>query len=318
MRISIVVPVYYNAPSLPSLAEELNALAGRLVRHAFEFIFVDDGSGDDSFSVIQNLAKTDPRIKAVRLVRNFGSNAAILAGLSQATGECAAFIAADLQDPPESLDSMIAQWESGSKMVLAIRKDRTGDPLPTRLFARLFNFMFSHFIFNGYSPEGVGFFLIDRQIVEAVLHCDERNAHLIGLLLWLGFPYTTVQYDRAQRPHGESRWTFRRKVNYFIDAFAGFSYLPLRISSVVGLLLAMVGGIYAFVVLVARFMGNIPVEGWSAMMIVFLVVSGVQLVMLGVIGEYLWRILDVARRRPSFLIDRVYQMDNTHPEQRDA
>jgi glycosyltransferase involved in cell wall biosynthesis len=307
--VSIIVPVYFNATSLPLLWERLKVLANRLSQYKFEFIFVDDGSGDDSSAIIQNLAKTDPRIKAVRLVRNFGSNAAILAGLSLSNGDCTAFVAADLQDPPESLDEMINQWEHGSKMVLAVRKNRLGDPFLTRQFARLFNFLFSHYVFHGYSPEGVGFFLVDRQVVDAVLQCEERNAHLIGLLLWLGFPYTTVQYDRIEREHGRSRWTFQRKIKFFIDAFAGFSYLPLRIASTIGLLLAGVGALYALFVFLARLLGDIPIEGWSALMIVFLVVSGTQLVMLGVIGEYLWRNLEATRKRPIFLIDHVFQLD---------
>jgi glycosyltransferase involved in cell wall biosynthesis len=312
VKISLVIPVYYNAPSLPLLNERLNLLASRLPQYIFEFIYVDDGSGDDSYTVIKTLAHKDPRIKVVRLVRNFGSNAAILAGLSLATGECAAFIAADLQDPPEALDEMISQWANGSKVVLAIRRDRKGDPFLTSLFARLFNFMFRHYIFHGYSPEGVGFFLLDHQVVEAVLNCEERNAHLIGLLLWLGFPFTYVQYDRIERKYGKSQWTFQKKLKYFIDAFAGYSYLPLRMASTIGLVLACFGGFYALVVLFLRLLGDVPVQGWSALMIVFLVVSGVQLVILGVIGEYLWRNLEASRKRPIYLIDHIYQMDNLH------
>lgn len=312
--ISIVVPVYFNAPSLKALMENLRGLAERTPRHAFEFIFVDDGSGDNSYAVIQDLVRADARVKAVRLVRNFGSNAAILAGLSQAAGDCAAFIAADLQDPVEALDEMIARWEEGRRMVLAVRKDRHGDPFLTRQFARLFNHLFSRYIFRGYSPEGVGFFLIDRQVVDTVLGCDERNLHLIGLLLWLGYPYVTVTYDRLEREHGKSRWTFQKKIKYFIDAFVGFSYLPLRVASTSGLFLAGLGALYALIVLIVRIFGGIPVEGWSTLIIILLLVSGVQLVMLGVIGEYVWRGLDAARHRPIFLIDKVEQLGSSNPD----
>lgn len=303
--ISIVVPVYYNAASLPALAERLAALADDRPAHRFEFIYVDDGSGDDSFAVLEQLAAQESRMRVVKLVRNFGSNTAILAGMTYAQGDCVGFIAADLQDPPETLAELIAQWEAGSKVVLAVRRDRHGDPWTTRLAANIFNWLFKKLVFDGLSPQGVGFFLVDRQVADVLIRCEEKNAHLIGLILWSGFKCATVLYDRIEREHGKSRWTFRKKMKHFIDAFAAFSYLPLRLASGLGLFLAAAGGCYAIFLIAMRLIEEITVSGWTELMVLVLIVSGAQLLILGIIGEYLWRNLDATRHRPLFIVDRV-------------
>lgn len=305
--ISIIVPVYYNAATLEALQERLAALADRHAGEDFEFIYVDDGSGDDSLAVLRWLADHDRRVRVVKLSRNFGSQTAILAGISQARGEAVGFVAADLQDPPEALDEMIAAWRNGKRVVLAVRRDRKGDPWATRLFSNLFNALFSRLVFSGFSPQGVGFFLIDRQVADVLLQCEEKNPHLVGLIYWMGFPVHSVLYDRVERSSGKSRWTFRKKLKYFIDAFVAFSYLPLRAASVMGILLALVGGLYAAALVALRLNGEVQVEGWTALMVVVLLLSGVQLIMLGVIGEYLWRNFDASRRRPVFIIDQVIQ-----------
>jgi len=292
---------------LPGLAERLQCLAGQNRRQEFEFIYVEDGSRDDSFSVLERLAAEDKRTRVIKLSRNFGSTTAVLAGLAHARGDCAAFIAADLQDPPEKLTEMLALWESGRKVVLAMRKNRHGDPWSTRLFASFFNWLYQKLVFDRFSPHGIGFFLIDRQVIDVVVKSNEKNAYIPGFLLWTGFEPGLVEYERARREYGNSGWTFQKKVKYFIDAFAAFSYLPLRMSSALGVLLAILGFVYAIVIFVARLLNQIPVPGWSALVIVILLTSGVQLTMLGVIGEYLWRTFDASRGRPLFVVDRVIE-----------
>jgi len=303
--ISIIVPVYNNAPSLPELARRLDAIAAEKPSHRFEFVYVDDGSADDSFAVLQKLASEDARIRVLKLSRNFGSNMAILAGMHHAAGDCVGFISADLQEPPETLVEMLAQWEAGYRVVLAVRKDRHGDPWLTRLFANIFNWLFEKLVFPGMSPQGVGFFLVDRQVVDVLLRCNEKNAHLIGLILWSGFEYRTVLYERARRLYGKSGWTFSKKIKYLIDAFAAFSYLPLRLSSALGLFLAAAGSLYALVIIVLRVLNLIPVAGWAALAVIVIITSGTQLIMLGVIGEYLWRSFEATRQRPPFIVDTV-------------
>ncbi len=303
--ISVIIPVFCNAPSLPKLALRLEKLAENLPSHDFEFLYVDDGSTDTSFPTLVRLAERDKRVRIIRLTRNFGSNAAILAGMHYAAGDCVGFIAADLQDPPETLAEMVGKWEEGAKVVLAVRRDRSGDPWAIRFWARTFNWMFSRLVFPGLPVEGVGFFLIDRQVADVLIRCEEKNAHLIGLVLWTGFRPVYVEYDRAAREDGKSKWTFGKRLKYAIDSFAAFSYLPVRLSSVLGILLAIMGVAYAAAVILLRLLHGIPVQGWTTLMMVLLLGFGIQLTMLGVIGEYLWRTLDAARHRPPFVVDTV-------------
>lgn len=306
--ISVIIPVFCNAPTLPSLAQRLREVAESIPQHRFEFIYVDDGSTDTSFPTLLRLAEQDERVRIVRLTRNFGSNAAILAGMNYAAGDCVGFIAADLQDPPETLAEMVKKWEEGAKVVLAVRRNRYGDPWATRFWARIFNWLFSKLVFPSMPTEGIGFFLVDRQVASVLIRCEEKNAHLIGLVLWTGFHPTCVEYDRAIRRDGKSKWTLGKKLKYAIDAFAAFSYLPVRLVSVLGVLLASIGIIYAAFIIALRLLRSTPVQGWTTLMVVLLLGFGVQLIMLGIIGEYLWRTLDAARHRPLFVVDSVIQL----------
>jgi polyisoprenyl-phosphate glycosyltransferase len=310
--VSIIIPVYYNAASLPALAERLDRLAQSVPQHTFEFVYVDDGSGDNSFAVLCQLAGQDERVRVVRLARNFGSNTAVLAGMTYAKGDCVGFIAADLQDPPETLAEMIARWQAGDKVVLAVRSDRQGDPFLTRVFANLFNFLFKKLVYKDFSPQGVGFFVIDRQVVNFIVACKEKNAHLIGLILWSGYKFSTVCYERVERKHGKSRWTFGKKLKYFIDAFAAFSYLPLRLATFLGLLFAGLGGLYALLLVILRLFNKVPVRGWTAMIVVIIILSGTQLILLGMLGEYLWRTFDAARERPIFVVEEIIENSADH------
>ncbi|MEW5720162.1 MAG: glycosyltransferase family 2 protein [Chloroflexota bacterium] len=309
MKISIVVPVYFNAASLPSLRQRLADVAAQVPQSEFEFIFVDDGSGDNSFDVLRDLVACDARVKVLRLVRNFGSNAAILAGLAHARGDSVVVIAADLQDPPELIPEMIAKWQAGNPVVLAARADRR-DPLLTRWTGDLFNGLFRRFVFPNFPARGFDFFLADKRVVRVLVENAGANLYVFGLLLWTGYKPVTLTYTRAERQFGKSRWNLGRKIKYFLDAFIGFSYLPLRFASVIGIVLAFLGFLYAAFLILARIFLGFPVEGWTSLMVVLLLVSGVQLVMLGILGEYVWRNLDEARRRPLYLIGETIGLND--------
>ncbi len=306
--ISIVVPVYHNALSLPNLLSKFQEIAAKNASDKFEFVFVDDGSRDDSFDVLCSLAASDPRIRVIKLSRNFGSNAAVLAGLDQARGDALAAIAADLQDPPELIDDMLVQWRQGRKVVLAARQSRD-DPGLTSLMSDTFYAMFRRFAIASMPRRGFDFFLIDRQVCNLIKGIQESNAYLMGLILWLGFDPAVIYYHRREREkrYGRSMWTFAKKIKYFVDSFVAFSYLPVRASSLLGIGLAVLGIAYALVVIVARLFFGIQAEGWASLMVVLLVVSGAQLLMIGVLGEYLWRNLDETRRRPRFIIERTIE-----------
>jgi dolichol-phosphate mannosyltransferase len=305
-KVSVVVPVYFNEGSLTLLHQRLALVAANNLRYQFEFIFVDDGSGDNSFKVLENIASGDSRVRVIKLVRNHGSTLAIMAGLSQAKGDAAAVISADLQDPPEMINEMITHWEKGTKMVLAARSSRD-DPFTTQFTGNLFNSLFRKLVFKNYPLRGFDCFLIDRQVINIVNQCREKNTHLPGLLMWIGYDYEIIYYDRQRREHGKSRWNFRRKVKYFLDAFTAFSFLPIRICAVLGILSAIFGFLYAVLIILLSLFGVITISGWSSLMVVVLIIGGVQLAMLGLIGEYLWRNFDQTRSRPLFLIDQIIQ-----------
>lgn len=304
--LSVVVPVYHNAASLPDLLARLSALAARHPQDTFEFVCVDDGSRDDSFDVLSRLQGSEPRLSVVKLSRNFGSNAALLAGLSHAKGDAVATISADLQDPPETLDAMLAHWKGGKKVVLAAREGRD-DPALDVLLANVFYRLFRRYAIPTMPKQGFDFFVIDRSVKDLLLQIQESNAYLMGLVLWLGFDPAVVPFHRQKREkkYGTSMWTLGRKLKYFIDSFVAFSYGPIRAASLLGLCISAAGLLYAAFLVVAHFAIDLKVQGWASLMIVLLIVSGAQLLVMGIIGEYLWRNLDETRRRPRFIVDQV-------------
>lgn len=304
--ISIIVPVFNNAPSLPDLLGRFQTLAANNAEDQFEFIFVDDGSVDNSFSVLESLLQTDSRIQIVKLSRNFGSNAALLAGLGQTHGDAVAAIAADLQDPPELIHNMLIDWRQGHKVVLAARQSRD-DEFLTTVLADTFYSLFRRFAIKTMPEHGFDFFLIDRQVRDLINNIQENNAYLMGLILWLGFSPKVIYYHRQAREqrYGRSMWTTAKKIKYFLDSFVAFSYFPVRAASVIGIVLSVAGLIYAAIVVALRLATSVQPEGWASLMIVVLIVSGVQMLMIGILGEYLWRNLDETRRRPRFIVDSI-------------
>ncbi len=303
-KISIVAPVYYNEGSLPLLHQRFAQCAAKEPDYTFEFIFVDDGSGDRSFEVLAALREMDSRIKVVKLLRNFGATIAVMAGLAHTSGDAVAVISADLQDPPEIILEMLAHWKRGVPAVYAARSNRD-DPASVKMPASVFNWAFGRFAFKTWPRDGFDCFLIDRKVVNVINQCEEKNTHLPGLLMWSGFPYQMVYYERQKREHGKSRWNLQRRLKYFADAFTAFSYFPVRLCSALGIIVAVLGLLYALVVLTLTLLGFINIEGWSSLMIVVLVTSGLQMLMLGVLGEYLWRNSDETRRRPLYIVDQV-------------
>ena len=303
---SIVAPVYHNASSLPDLLGEMQAVAARNPNEDFEFIFVDDGSRDHSFAVLENLAQSTPGMRVIKLSRNFGSNSAIMAGLSQARGDAVAVIAADLQDPPALIHDMLGLWRGGHKVIIAARRKRE-DPFPASLLADGFYKLFRRYALKTMPERGFDFFLIDQQVCALINGIQENNAYLMGLILWLGFDPYVLYYDRQARAekYGQSMWSFTKKFKYFVDSFVAFSYFPIRLASGLGILFSLFGLVYAVWVIFARLALGVEAEGWASLMIVVLIAAGVQMLILGVIGEYLWRNLDETRRRPRFIIEKI-------------
>jgi polyisoprenyl-phosphate glycosyltransferase len=298
--VTVVVPVYFNAESLPRLAGRLRAIADG-ADWDMEVVFVDDGSSDASWDRIGEIARGWPRARGVRLTRNFGSQIAITAGLAEAKGDAAAVLSADLQEPPELLPDMVAAWRRGATSVLAVRRSRP-EGLATRAAAGFYYRTLRRLAFSDMPPGGFDCFLIGRPAIDFLVQSREIHTSLPGLLLWGGFATALVTYDRAAREEGESRWTVAKKIKYFIDAVVSFSYAPLRWMSVTGAGLALAAFAYAVFLVIYKLLHGQPIEGWTSLMVALAFFSGVQLLSLGILGEYLWRTLDAARARRGYLV----------------
>jgi dolichol-phosphate mannosyltransferase len=303
---SIVVPIYFNELNIPDTVPRLLALGEQLPGYDLELVFVDDGSGDRSLSMLLDHQRQHPQaIKVVKLTRNFGSMAAIQAGLRAATGDCVGMISADLQDPPDLFLEMIDFWERGMKAVFAARADRD-EPLLQRVFSGTFYALVRRLAIRHYPPGGFDFFLLDRQVVDEVNRIGEKNTNVMTLIFWMGYPHVALPYVRRRRTRGRSRWTMAKKLKLFVDSFVGFSYVPVRLLSLAGLLVAGFAFVYSGIVFWNRLIHGSPVQGWASVVILLAFTSGLQMLMLGVLGEYLWRTLDETRRRPPFVVDQVH------------
>jgi len=305
-KISIVVPVYFNEPNLPDTISQLLVLEGNLTGYKLELIFVDDDSKDQSLTILLDYQKRFPKqIKVVKLTRNFGTMAALQAGLTVATGDCIGVIAADLQDPPELFLEMIRHWEQGVKAIFAVRSDRDESFLQ-KAFSNLYYALIKRFAVPGYPAGGFDFFLVDCQVVEEVNKIKEKNTNLMTLVFWLGYQAVFIPYVRRKRVKGKSRWTFGKKIKLFVDTFVSFSYFPIRLFSFLGIIYAVISFSYGAFIFFSWLSFGIEVQGWVPMMLVLTFTAGLQMTLLGILGEYLWRTLDEARGRPLFVIDEIY------------
>ena len=299
-RISVVVPVYFNAATLQSLADRLREIS-RSADFEVEAIFVDDGSQDDSWERVLQISRDWPSARGIRLTRNFGSQMAILAGLQDATGAAAAVLSADLQEPPELLPRLVAAWRGGATAVLAARIARP-EPWATRAAANLYYRTLRRLAFETMPAGGFDCFLVSRPAIDFLTGSGEVHTSLPGLILWAGFPLAIVPYERVARAVGTSRWTLAKKLKYFIDSVISFSYEPLRWMSVAGAVFALVAFAYAALLIALKILRNQPIQGWTSLMVAIAFFSGVQLLSLGILGEYLWRTLDAARARKGFVV----------------
>lgn len=304
--ISVIVPVYRNEGTLHQtyigLISNLKEISNR---YDYEIIFVNDGSDDNSLSELLKIKRIDKNVKVIDFVRNFGQQSAILAGFRYAKGEITLHISADLQDPPNLIISMIKGWEKGYKVVACARIDRDDNfisKITSKIFYRIIKIAVPKMPAGGFD-----YFLLDREVYKTVLSFNERNYFLQGDLLWLGYEPYFIHYKRLRRTIGKSQWNFAKKIKYFIDGVINTSYLPIRIMSFTGVATSLVGFLYAAVVLFLKMFNSIPLQGYAPIMIVLLIASGLIMMMLGIIGEYLWRIYDEVRHRPQYLIKKILQ-----------
>ncbi len=302
-KISIIIPVYFNSDTLMLLYEDMKEKILHKI-DAYEIVMVDDGSEDNSWEVMNQIRKRDEHVKCIRLSRNFGEHAALLAGLSHCSGDCAVTKQADLQEDSELILEMYESWKRGNKVVLAVRAQRD-DSAIKRFFANLYYGIVRKFIEKKMPVGGFDCYLLDRQVISVLQMLDEKNSALTLQVLWAGFQSEKIYFHRKDREIGQSRWTLSKKFKLVMDSMMSFSYFPIRFMSGVGVVCAMISFLWIIEVILERLIVGTPIEGWASLMCLILFSTGMILLMLGILGEYLWRTLDASRNRPPFLIDTV-------------
>jgi dolichol-phosphate mannosyltransferase len=296
--LSVVAPVY-NEEEL--VQEFVRRACAAVADYCFELVLVNDGSADSTPQLLDRIAAEDPRVRVVHLSRNFGHQAALTAGLEHAAGDVVAMIDADLQDPPELIGRMVEQWEQGSDVVYAVRKQREGETAFKLATASWFYKLFDKLAQVDLEPNSGDFRLLDRRALDALLSMTERSRFLRGMTVWVGFRQTAVPYERDARLAGETKYTVRKMLRFSLDAIASFSHLPLQLATYAGLLSAGVAFI-AIPVVIGLHFADSYLPGFGTITILILLIGGIQLIALGVIGEYIGRIYEEVKHRPLYIV----------------
>jgi dolichol-phosphate mannosyltransferase len=293
------------------LYDAVRLITDSLADFRWEIIFVDDGSTDSTVERILALREKDPRVCVLQLSRNFGSYAAIKAGFDYARGDACITISADLQDPPELFRSFTARWQEGYHIVWGVREQRD-DPWSKRVMANLFYRLIRRLALADLPEHGMDCGLFDRKVVDTFRQIRDKNSITFMTIYWMGFRQARIPYRRQSRQFGTSKWPVGRRIKSALDVITAFSYLPVRISSYLGLIISTIAFIAAVVVLFNRIVLGIGGWGWPSLMITLLFLGGIQMLMLGIIGEYLWRINSEVRDRPQYIVMEEIGLDGAH------
>jgi dolichol-phosphate mannosyltransferase len=303
--LSLLVPVYNNAGSLNELWLKIRGVKDELasIGISLQVIFVEDGSQDDSLLILESLTKSEPQVKVIKLTKNFGAIAATHAGLKYVTGDCLVVLAADLQDPPELITEMARNWQKGSKFVICTRISRS-DPLLSKLFSYMYYRILRKQIFPDFPKGGFDLALIDKDMFPHIMSIPKTfSIQLYSFTL--GRTPLVIPYHRQERLHGKSGWTLKKKFDHFLDVFFGYSMKPIRLVSKFGFSLSILGFVYGVYIFGSALANNVPVQGFASIITVLSVFFGFTLIMLGIIGEYLWRIYLQTQGTPNHIVDRV-------------
>jgi polyisoprenyl-phosphate glycosyltransferase len=305
-KVSVVIPVYYNEESLPVLFAELLKAEDALIRQdcSLELIFVDDGSGDNSLAELLKIKQQRQSTRVVKLTRNFGAIHASKTGFQFVTGDCFMVLAADLQDPPELIPELVARWQAGAKFILCGRLHRD-DPLLSKFFAYIYYRLLRFFVVKDYPKGGFDLALMDRAILP-YLQTSSKNINPPLFEYWLGFKPEVIPYHRPRRKYGKSRWSVAKKVKVFLDSILGFSIVPIRMISLIGIIVSLLSFGYGAWILFNALLGRTGVRGFATIVALVSFLLGMVIVMLGIMGEYLWRIFDEINKRPESVIDEIY------------
>lgn len=305
-KLSLVVPVYFNAGSLPHLFAELGKVEQQLSEREvdLELIFVDDGSRDESLARLLEFRKQREATRVVKLTRNFGAVHCSKTGMKFVSGDAFMVLAADLQDPPGLVLEMVDRWLNGAKFVICERAKRD-DPVVSKLYSWVYYKLLKALVMKDYPEGGYDMALMDKVFLPH-LQNSSKSVFTPLLAYWLGYKPEVIEYDRPARKHGKSGWTFAKKFNAFLDVMLGFSIRPIRMISGIGVIVALASFVYGGLVVINAMFNRIPVEGFATTVALITFLLGLIIIMLGVIGEYLWRIFEETNKRPETVIDEIW------------
>ena len=304
--VTILIPAYNEQAVLAPLYKRLTALANNNKKYNFEFLFINDGSTDNTLSIIKNYAKTDTRISYVNLSRNFGKEPAMLAGFDYTTGDATVIIDADLQDPPELIPKMISYWEDGYDDVYAKRNSREGESWFKKKSSSIFYKLLQKSTNVDIQVDTGDFRLLDKRAINALREIRESQRYTKGMFSWIGFKKKEITYDRDPRAAGETKWNYPKLVNLAIDGITSFTTAPLRIASFAGMIISLIAFFFIIVIIFKTTFFGDPVAGWSSTMAVILFLGGVQLLSIGIIGEYVGRIFNEVKNRPVYFVEEYH------------
>lgn len=307
---SIVVPVYQNADNLNDTIPSLLSLQNKLTDYDLELIFIDDGSTDDSYHILRKYHISFPdKITVIKLSKNYGQIPAIYAGIRHARGDAIGIISADLQDPHDLFIEMLDKWRSGKMLIIGERKERN-EIISKSIFSKLYWKLVSRYAVKDFPLGGFDFCVIDKKIAQDLNYINEKNTHIFVLIFSLGYPYEIILYEKKSRVSGKSQWTMSKKIKLFIDTFVSFSYLPIRSISYFGFFISSISFVFALFIIINRLIKGAIYPGWTSLAALISLLGGLILLTLGIIGEYLWRLLEETRRRPNFIIESILTSKN--------
>ncbi len=311
VTLSIVVPVFNESPNLDYLCDRLVEVLSKL-NITYEIILINDGSSDDTLQKALKCKSVYPQIVIIDLARNFGKEIALTAGLDYSRGEAVIPIDADLQDPPELIEKLLAKWYEGYDVVCATRKKRLGESWFKRFTASGFYKTISK-LSTVSIPENTGDFrLLDRKVVDAIKLLPERTRFMKGLFAWVGYRQTTIYFERKPRFAGQTKWNYWKLWNFALDGITGFSSIPLKVWSYLGIFIALISIIYAIYLTLRTIIFGVDVPGYASLMVSILFLGSVQLIAIGVLGEYLSRIYEETKQRPLYLVREIYDLDHVN------
>ncbi len=300
-----MIPVYRNEKAVTLTHAGIKEALSKVPNHDYEFIFVDDGSDDGSLAELLEIRKGDPKVKVITFTRNFGQIPAILAGFREATGDAVINVSADLQDPAELIPQMVQSWEAGNEVVICYRTNRD-DGLMSSVFSRI-TWGIVKLSYPEMPSGGFDYVLLDRKALDAFNGIDARNRGFQGDILWFGYRTSFIPYVRKKRTIGRSQYSLPRKIKNFIDGVLDASYLPIRLCSALGIATAGFGALWSATIVWSWYFHRTPFTGWAPTMIAILMVGGMNMFMLGIMGEYVWRVYAEVRKKPNYVIRTIWK-----------